>query len=142
VLISCFLLIAIIDSYWRRLISTASRGVQQRFIETFDFYFQSVTQEAQDRARGAIPDLESYIALRRDTSGCRPSAVLIEYANNLDIPDEVMEHPIIRNLSDASNDLVSWSNVSVSSIIPRDILIRFRPGYVFIQSRTCQRPHV
>ncbi|KAJ7598925.1 isoprenoid synthase domain-containing protein [Mycena floridula] len=96
--------------YWKRLMTTASPGTQQRFIETFDFFFQSVTEQANDRAAGVIPDLESYIALRRDTSGCKTSFVLIEYANNLDIPDEVMDHPIIRNLGEAANDLVTWSN--------------------------------
>jgi hypothetical protein len=35
-------------------------------------------------------------------------------AGNLDIPDEVMEHPLICNLGEAANDLVTWSNVSVS----------------------------
>ncbi|KAF9475126.1 terpenoid synthase [Pholiota conissans] len=96
--------------YYKRLILTASPGAQQRFIETFDFFFQSVTQQALDRAAGVIPDLESYIALRRDTSGCKPCWALIEYACNLDIPDEVMDHPTIRNLGEAANDLVTWSN--------------------------------
>ncbi|KAF8155792.1 isoprenoid synthase domain-containing protein [Crassisporium funariophilum] len=96
--------------YYKRLILTASPGAQQRFIETFDFFFQSVTQQALDRAAGVIPDLESYITLRRDTSGCKPCWALIEYANNLDIPDEVMEHPILRSLGEAANDLVTWSN--------------------------------
>ncbi|KAG5727529.1 Germacradienol/germacrene D synthase [Termitomyces sp. T112] len=96
--------------YYKRMIVTASPGAQQRFIETFDFFFQSVTQQAIDRANGVIPDLESYIALRRDTSGCKPCWALIEYANNLNIPDEVMEHPIIVSLGEAANDLVTWSN--------------------------------
>ncbi|KAF8889626.1 isoprenoid synthase domain-containing protein [Infundibulicybe gibba] len=98
------------QDFYKRLIPTASAGTQQRFIETCDFFFQSVTQQAQDRANGVVPDLESYIALRRDTSGCKPCWALIEYANNLDIPDEVMEHPIIRSLGEATNDLVTWSN--------------------------------
>ncbi|KAG2008219.1 terpene synthase [Coprinopsis cinerea AmutBmut pab1-1] len=96
--------------YWRRMILTASPGSQQRFIETFDFFFQSVTQQAIDRLTGEIPDLESYIALRRDTSGCKPCWALIEYANNLDLPDEVMDHPVVRSLGEAANDLVTWSN--------------------------------
>ncbi|EDR07973.1 uncharacterized protein LACBIDRAFT_297518 [Laccaria bicolor S238N-H82] len=96
--------------FYKRMVLTCSAGVQQRFIETFDFFFQSVTQQAIDRANGSIPDLESYIALRRDTSGCKPCWALIEYANNLDIPDEVMEDPIIRSLGEAANDLVTWSN--------------------------------
>ncbi|KDR80261.1 hypothetical protein GALMADRAFT_62552 [Galerina marginata CBS 339.88] len=96
--------------YYKRLILTASPGTQQRFIETFDLFFQSVTQQALDRATGVIPDLESYIALRRDTSGCKPCWALIEYAYNLDIPDQVMDHPTLRNLGEAANDLVTWSN--------------------------------
>lgn len=95
---------------YKRVILTASPGTQQRFIETMDFFFQSVTQQALDRATGVIPDLKSYIALRRDTSGCKPCWALIEYANNLKIPDEVMEHPTILALGEATNDLVTWSN--------------------------------
>jgi hypothetical protein len=34
-------------------------------------------------------------------------------ANNLKIPDEVMDHPTIRALGEATNDLVTWSNVSL-----------------------------
>ncbi|KAF5343425.1 hypothetical protein D9758_011853 [Tetrapyrgos nigripes] len=96
--------------FWRRMISTASPGCQQRFISYFDYYFQSVAEQARDRSEGVIPDLESYIALRRDTSGCKSTFALIEFANNLDIPDEVMEHPSIRSLDEACNDLVTWSN--------------------------------
>lgn len=36
-------------------------------------------------------------------------------AENLDIPDEVMEHPLICSLGEAANDLVTWSNVCVYS---------------------------
>ena len=32
-----------------------------------DFFFQAVTQQAADREAGVVPDLESYISLRRDT---------------------------------------------------------------------------
>jgi hypothetical protein len=96
------------------------------------FFFQTVTQQALDRATGVIPDLKSYIDLRRDTSGCKPCWALIECkphtkiskaimttmltsltdANNLKIPDEVMDHPTILALGEATNDLVTWSNVS------------------------------
>ena len=80
-----------------------------------DLFFKAVTIQARDRAAGVIPDLEDYAVMRRDTSGCKPSWALIEYANGLNLPDEVMEHRIIRNLDDATNDLVTWSNVSIYS---------------------------
>ncbi|THH00478.1 hypothetical protein EW026_g2048 [Hermanssonia centrifuga] len=96
--------------FWKRIIPTATPGMQQRFRETLDFFFQAITQQAKDREAGVVPDLESYITVRRDTSSCKPCWALIEYANNLDIPDEVMESDIIRNLGEAANDLVTWSN--------------------------------
>lgn len=49
-------------------------------------FFQAITEQARDRANGLIPDLESYIAIRRDTSGCKPCWALIEYANNVSVP--------------------------------------------------------
>ena len=78
-----------------------------------DLFFKAVTIQARDRAAGIIPDLEDYIVVRRDTSGCKPCWALIEYASGLDLPDEVMEHPIIQSLDEATNDLVTWSNVRI-----------------------------
>ena len=65
-------------------------------------------------------------------------------AYNLDIPDEVMEHPIIVSLGEAANDLVTWSNVSVSSRLCASCPYFFFPlplGHLFIQRRTIQRRH-
>ena len=46
--------------------------MQQRFRETMDFFFQAVIQQAMDRDAGIVPDLESYITLRRDTRCASP----------------------------------------------------------------------
>ncbi|KAI0703666.1 terpenoid synthase [Cerioporus squamosus] len=98
------------QSFWSRLTATGSLNAQKRFIDTFELYFHAVIQQVKDKASDTIPDLESYIAMRRDTSGCKPCWALIEYAYNLDLPDWVMEHPVVEGLGDAANDLVTWSN--------------------------------
>ena len=90
-----------------------------------DLFFKAVTIQARDRAVGVIPDIEEYITGRRDTSGCKPSWAMIEYANGLDLPDEVMEHRTIQSLEDAANDLVSWSNVSIYSRLLTFVLFSF-----------------
>ena len=105
-------LTVISHSYWKRLIRDGGPGALQRFMSTMDLFFQAITIQAKDRREGVIPDLDSYIAVRRDTSGCKPCWALIEYANGLDILDEVMEHPAVEALGEAANDLVTWSNVS------------------------------
>ncbi|KAJ3876021.1 isoprenoid synthase domain-containing protein [Lentinula edodes] len=96
--------------YFRRIMQTSSTSVQQRFITTMSLFLTSVDQQAQDRAMGHIPEIEEYIKHRRETSGCRTCFVLIEYANNLCIPDEVLRHPIISEMENAANDVVSFAN--------------------------------
>ncbi|KAF9237777.1 isoprenoid synthase domain-containing protein [Melanogaster broomeanus] len=97
-------------SFFSRFIQTSGPKCTERFIHTMDLYFIAVAKQVEDRANGHIPDLESYIALRRDTSGVRPCCALIEYAAGIDLPDEVQAHPVIIGMEEAANDLVSWAN--------------------------------
>ncbi|KAE9395551.1 terpenoid synthase [Gymnopus androsaceus JB14] len=96
--------------FWSRCIRDAGPGCQARFKETLELFFEAVNIQAKDRDAGVIPDLESYINVRRDTSGCKPCWALIEYALNIDLPDYVAEDPIIMALNQSTNDLVTWSN--------------------------------
>ncbi|KAF8630447.1 hypothetical protein AX17_005424 [Amanita inopinata Kibby_2008] len=96
--------------YWFRCIRGAGPGTQARFKETMELFFESVNIQARARDEGIIPDLESYIDVRRDTSGCKPCWALIEYALGIDLPDFVVEHPVIEALNQGANDLVTWSN--------------------------------
>ncbi|KAG9313630.1 terpenoid synthase [Chiua virens] len=97
-----------------RIIQTASPGTVQRFLEGMDLFFRAVQQQARDRASGILPSVETYVALRRDTSGCKPCVALIEYAHHLHIPDDVMGHPILQRLTEGANDVVTWVNDIVS----------------------------
>ena len=63
-------------SFWARCIPDCGLGAQRRFKETLDQYFEAVHIEARARDEGVIPGLESYIAIRRDTSGKRDNAVV------------------------------------------------------------------
>ncbi|KAK0211241.1 terpenoid synthase [Desarmillaria ectypa] len=96
--------------FWARCIPDAGPGAQARFKETLELFFEAVNIQALDRDRGIIPDLESYIDVRRDTSGCKPCWALIEYALDIDLPDEVAENEVIQALNQHTNDLVTWSN--------------------------------
>ncbi|KAI0327815.1 terpenoid synthase [Cubamyces sp. BRFM 1775] len=97
-------------SFFGRYRRTAGPGCTKRFIDTMDLFFKAVVQQAKDRSRGDIPALEEYIALRWDTSGCKPCFALIEYAAGIDLPEEVISDPTIRALEEATNSLVTWSN--------------------------------
>ena len=106
-------------SYWNRCIKDAGPGVQARFKTSLELFFGAIHRQALDRDSGVIPELEDYILLRRDTSGCKPVFDLIEYALRIDLPEAVVSHPVIKALNQSTNDLVTWSNVcSISLVIP------------------------
>ncbi|KAJ7143181.1 isoprenoid synthase domain-containing protein, partial [Mycena crocata] len=96
--------------FWARCIPDAATGTQERFKETLGLFFEAVNIQTEMRDTGVIPDLESYISLRRDTSGCKPCWALIEYGLDIDLPDFVADDPVIMALNQATNDLVTWSN--------------------------------
>ena len=105
-------------------------------------FFRAVTQQALDREHNNIPDLESYITLRRNTSGCKPCFALIEHAACIDLPDMVMQHPSIGILENATNDLVTWTNVrfcpSCSFSLCVDPCVCLS-GYLLLQRRAVSR---
>lgn len=96
--------------YWSRCVRDARPDVQARFKSSMQMFFEAVQRQAEDRGENVVPDLESYIDVRRDTSGCKPVFDLIEYSLDLELPEKVVEHPVIKALNQGANDLVTWSN--------------------------------
>ncbi|KAG2753035.1 terpenoid synthase [Suillus brevipes Sb2] len=95
-------------SFFSRFRETGGPGCTERFIHTMDLYFIAGAKEVDNRTKKYIHDLESYVTFRRDTSGCKICFALIEYAAQIDLPDET--HPIMMAAEDAANDHISWSN--------------------------------
>jgi hypothetical protein len=67
--------------FWGRSIPDCGPGAQARFKETLELFFEAVNIQTLARDQGIVPDLESYIDVRRDTSGCKPCWALIESVN-------------------------------------------------------------
>jgi Delta6-protoilludene synthase len=73
-----------------------------------------VVEQAIDRSGNRIRDIQSYTEVRRRTIGAKPAFALLELG--LDIPDEVMSHPAIRDMVTAATDMICLSNVSDFSV--------------------------
>ena len=110
-----------------------------------NMFFEAVQQQALCRAGGIVPDFDTYIEMRRETSGCKPVFDLIEYSLDLELPDAVVEHPVIVALNNGANDLVTWSNVSARLVAIADphqsVANKKRPstGSILIQCRAIPR---
>jgi hypothetical protein len=69
-----------------------------------------VVAEALDRERGHKRSIEDYLKLRRYTVGVKPSLSI--YEMGMDLPDEVLHHPVIMDLAECITDLVLIDNVN------------------------------
>ena len=54
-------------------------------------------------------DAKSYMAVRRDTVGAKPSFALLEM--DMEMPQEVFDHPTLTTLRDLTTDMLYLANV-------------------------------
>ena len=89
---------------------TASPGSQQRFLSSYAQYTQAVVQQAQDRYDKHVRTVDEYFSVRRDTIGAKPSFAILEL--DLNLPQEVLDHPVIKEMEILSIDMILLGNVS------------------------------
>ncbi|KZT30219.1 terpenoid synthase [Neolentinus lepideus HHB14362 ss-1] len=94
---------------WQRLLYFRNPYWHARFQEHLHGFHEAQAQIARDRQHNAVPDLESYIELRRYSSGLEMAFDLIEYAEGLKLPEYVFDDPIMQELRQNAIDIVSWS---------------------------------
>lgn len=71
-----------------------------------EIYSQGVLLHLDDHFDNQIPTPEQMIEIRRKSAGSGPLYHLVEYAHRLNIPDEVFENPIIKELEDLGMEMV------------------------------------
>ena len=72
-------------------------------------YLEGVVFQAQDRDKLVLRTVETYMEARRMDAGVRPSFSPCEF--HLSIPDESFYHPVMKELRDASTDMIVLDNV-------------------------------
>lgn len=95
----------------RRLRARASSPIWvRRFARAMGEYLGATIWEASNRARGATPDIATYLEMRPLTAGLRIDDELIGLDENTRFPPEVGEHRSVRRLRRASANAVCWTN--------------------------------
>ncbi|CAE6511776.1 unnamed protein product [Rhizoctonia solani] len=105
-----FKVAAMLHSYFTRMCQNGSSATIKHFVDAVDFYTQAVFQQKVNRSADRTPTIEEYIQLRRDTSAMKIAWAVLEYSLDMDLPDEVVNHPIVKELADAGNDILTWAN--------------------------------
>ncbi|KAG1842846.1 isoprenoid synthase domain-containing protein [Suillus subluteus] len=97
-------------SFANRFNENVGPGCRERYIHGKELYFTAVAKQLEDRANGTTYDLESYIVQRRGIVGMKPYFALIEFVAGIDLPDEVVSHPVFDAIDCAATDHVGWAN--------------------------------
>ncbi|EIW59888.1 terpenoid synthase [Trametes versicolor FP-101664 SS1] len=95
--------------FWARACVNSTASGRTRFEVAWMRYVEGVVGQAEDRDAGRLRTTEEYLELRRFTIGASPSyafAVL-----KVDLPLEVSELPILRELSEYITDIIILDNV-------------------------------
>ncbi|KAF5365843.1 hypothetical protein D9757_012802 [Collybiopsis confluens] len=98
--------------YWQRVLKFATPRGQERFIEIYDEFVSAVVEQANDREHSTIHDVDSFLEVRRNTIGAKPSFAVLEL--DMSLPDEVVHHPVIVKLRLLATDMLCLGNDIVS----------------------------
>ncbi|CAE6499473.1 unnamed protein product [Rhizoctonia solani] len=105
-----FKVAATIQDCFKRMHLDGTPAMLRRFVGSLDYYTEACFQQKVNRSVDSIPTIEEYIQLRRDTSAMKIAFAVLEYTLNLNLPDEVVNHPIVTELAIAGNDILTWAN--------------------------------
>ena len=81
-----------------------------RFINGFDMYMKSMIKEAEDRENKRVRTVDDYLQLRRETFATQASISFLSFG--LELPEEVLLHPVMKTVTLASMDILYIINVS------------------------------
>ena len=99
-------------SFWKRALAltTPEDTCVNRFINGFDMYMKSMIKEAEDRENKRVRTVDDYLQLRRETFATQASISFLSFG--LELPEEVLLHPVMKTVTLASMDILYIINVS------------------------------
>ncbi|MFE1554099.1 terpene cyclase [Streptomyces sp. NPDC058734] len=101
-------LVTSLADLWRR--STATSVWRERFVEHVIAGGLAARWEADNRVRGTVPDVASYVENRRHTGAIYVCMDLVEVVERLDVPDPVYRSESFQRALRSACDVVCWTN--------------------------------
>ncbi|KAI0702725.1 isoprenoid synthase domain-containing protein [Earliella scabrosa] len=107
---------ALLRSVWERLMTADCPNACKRFRQGTSNLIAAQVEQARQRATGRLLSVKEFIPIRRKSYAWTITEALVEYVEDVHIPDHVWDHAIMHELSDAIGDISGWANVS--SLLP------------------------
>ncbi|KAI0460034.1 terpene synthase metal binding domain-containing protein [Xylaria acuta] len=86
----------------------------KRYVNAMTSYCAGALQHVEDHAAARIPTIPEMLETRRMSIGVFPMYPLIEFAYDLNIPEEVFQHPTIQVLENLGAEFVMLMNDTLS----------------------------
>ncbi|AFY35094.1 Terpene synthase metal-binding domain-containing protein [Calothrix sp. PCC 7507] len=94
----------------QRMLQKVSKEWFLHLVHGFEEWFCGYEQEANIRAQGIIPDVYTYMKLRRASVGVNIFLTLTEMCHQLVIKDFLRNHNIMEKLKLMTGHIIAWSN--------------------------------
>ncbi|CAF0989874.1 unnamed protein product [Adineta steineri] len=102
---------SVTHEWWQRILAYTTPVFQQRFKTTFrDTVEASFRQETYEKDHQTLPDLKTYIELRRNTCYGPMTYTLIEFSLGFDLPDECLANETLKGLMNCMIYAAGWAN--------------------------------
>ncbi|KAK7021884.1 hypothetical protein VNI00_017173 [Paramarasmius palmivorus] len=96
-------------TFWKNALVTGTPSFQRRFINAFGDYLDGCVEQALDRSKSHVRDIDTYFAVRRKTIGALPSFAVLE-VHMTHLSDEVLSDPVIQKLIRLTMDMIILCN--------------------------------
>ncbi|MCG6135217.1 MAG: terpene synthase [Nostoc sp. LLA-1] len=103
----------------KRMLQTGSAKLLHRVVYSFEDFFYGCVLETTNRAQGNIPDVETYIELRKLSVAGDLIILWIELFNQLNIPDVLRKDNSVKKIQEMTINILAWCNDIFSA--PREM---------------------
>jgi hypothetical protein len=94
---------------WRRTTRLASARWQERFAADLSDHLRRLREQMPRTGPRQVPEVGAYVAARRHSSGLFVALDMVELAEQVELPADVVASPEYRALREATNDVVAWT---------------------------------
>ncbi|MCO5549128.1 hypothetical protein L7F22_002594 [Adiantum nelumboides] len=106
----CSRQLAALADLWRELSPAMSPLLRSRFTSSMADYLDGIKMQAVLRKAGQVPDMKSYMAIRRQASFTIPAFIIAEYASGVELDHAAVQNPKVVELCNKAVDYVSLCN--------------------------------
>ena len=93
-----------------RLVAKANPEWMERWLAKVEECWNSWVWQANNRVKGIVPDLATYLKMRPLSSGFFIGIEMIEVVEKINLPPPVREHPVVQSLLQLTNHVLSYAN--------------------------------